>query len=156
MLSDLSGNAVAAWALNRLAFITGETRFAEAASGTVALFWPQIERQPSAFGTLLAALEEQLQPPRTIILTGSGERFAPWHELLDAAYLPTTMTLFVGAPSPPLPPPLEKPASDQVNAWVCEGVTCLPPIRSPRQLRDRLQLRRIAPSTRTDLPRSPA
>ena len=151
-----SGNAVAAWALHRLAFVTGETRFSEAAAGTVALFWPQLERQPSAFGTMLAALEEQLRPPRTIILTGSGEPFEPWHALLDAAYLPATMTLFVGSPAQPLTPPLDKPVADHVSAWVCEGATCLAPIRSPKDLRDRLQLSRIPPSTRNDHPRSPA
>jgi uncharacterized protein YyaL (SSP411 family) len=152
-----SGNAVAAWALNRLAFLTGETRFSEAAGATLALFWPQIERQPSAFGTMLAALEEQLEPPRSVILTGSREQFAPWRELFHGAYLPTTLTLFVGVPLEPLPAPLEKPAADVVNAWVCEGATCLAPIREPERLRDTLRLPRIAPSTEHEtLSRSPA
>src|SRR5262249_41450294 len=52
-----SGNGVAAWALNRLSMLTGDTRAADAARGTLALFWPQILRQPGAFGSLLAALE---------------------------------------------------------------------------------------------------
>ena len=150
-----SGNAVAAWALNRLGFITGETRYSEAARGTVKLFLPQIERQPSAFGTLLAALEEQLEPPRSVIVTGPGDRFAPWHELLDAAYLPATLALFVDAQSKALPPPLAKPQSGEVRAWICEGATCLAPIASREDLRDRLQLSRIAPSTRNDPSRSP-
>jgi cytochrome c551/c552 len=42
-----SGNAVAAWALQRLAFLTGETRFSDAAAATIALFWPQLQRQPA-------------------------------------------------------------------------------------------------------------
>jgi uncharacterized protein YyaL (SSP411 family) len=151
-----SGNALAAWALNRLAFITGDMRLSEAAGGTVALFWPQVERQPSAFGTLLAALEEQLAAPRTVIVTGARGEFGPWHEILDAVYLPTTMTLFVDAGSGPLPPPLQKPAGLAVSAWVCEGATCLAPIHSPAELRDRLQLPRIAPSPRHTPSRSPA
>jgi len=150
-----SGNAVAAWALNRLAFVTGDTRYPEAARGTVALFLPQMERQPSAFGTLLGALAEQLEAPRTVIVTGNRERFAPWRELLDAAYLPDAMALFVDADPKALPPPLAKPKSDEIRAWVCEGVTCLPPIAAREELRDRLQLSRIAPSTRNNPPRSP-
>jgi hypothetical protein len=151
-----SGNAVAAWALNRLAFINGDTHLSEAAGATVALFWPQVERQPPAFGTMLAALEEQLVPPRTVILTGDRERFGPWREMLDSAYLPGTVTLYVGENTQELPAPLAKPASAGVAAWVCEGATCLAPIESPGELRDRLTLARIAPSTRNDFPRSPA
>ena len=123
-----SGNAVAAWALNRLSFLTGETRFADAAAGTIALFWPQLERQPAAFGTLLAALEEQLAPPRTVIVTGPRDQFRPWRELLDSAYLPTTIDALRRRDRRALPPPLAKPASGEVSAWVCEGSTCLAPI----------------------------
>ena len=139
-----SGNAVAALALNRLAFLTGETRYSDAASGTIALFWPQLERQPMSFGTLLGALEEQLEPPRTLIVTGAVDAFGPWRKLLDGTYLPTTVTLFIPAGTPGLPPALAKPAADQVNAWLCEGVTCLAPIDSPGGLREALELPRIA------------
>jgi uncharacterized protein YyaL (SSP411 family) len=40
---------------------------------------------------------------------------------------------------------LAKPLEAQVNAWVCEGVTCLAPIRSVSDLREKLQLPTIAP-----------
>ena len=142
-----SGNGVAAWALHRLAFLTGETRFSDAAAGTVALFREPLQRQPSAYGSLLAALEEQLEPPRTVIVTGERSALRPWAELLDAAYLPTTMTLVIPAGVSPLPPPLSKPSGGAVNAWICEGVTCLPPISSTEQLREALKLTKIAPFT---------
>jgi hypothetical protein len=143
-----SGNAVAALALNRLSFLTGDTRFADAAAKTVALFWPQLQRQPAAFGTLLAALEEQLHPPRTVIVTGPRDAFGPWHEALDPAYLPATLVLFIHSDLDALPPPLAKPVEDQVNAYVCEGATCLAPIRSPKQLRVELGLDTMPPSTK--------
>jgi uncharacterized protein YyaL (SSP411 family) len=74
-----SGNGVAAWALNRLSFLTGDTRYADAAADTVALFWPQLERQPSAFGSLLAALEELLEPPSTVIVRAApATGLRPW------------------------------------------------------------------------------
>ena len=138
-----SGNGVAAWALHRLAFINGDTRLSDAAAATVALFWPQLQAHPSAFGSLLMALEEQLQPPRTVIVNGPEQGFAPWRALLDEAYLPTTMALFVPADAASLPPTLAKPASAVVNAWVCEGVSCLPPIDSTQRLREALGLPRI-------------
>jgi uncharacterized protein YyaL (SSP411 family) len=51
--------------------------------------------------------------------------------------------LFVPAGTPGLPPVLAKPATDAVNAWVCEGVTCLQPVDTPEKLRESLGLRRI-------------
>ena len=139
-----SGNGMAAWALNRLSFLTGEPRFAEAARDTVALFWPQIAAQPSAFGTLLAALEEQLVPPRTVIVTGDREGFGPWRELLDGAYLPTTLAVFIPAGTAGLPEPLAKPAESAVRAWVCEGAACLAPVASPRNCASRSKRRECA------------
>jgi uncharacterized protein YyaL (SSP411 family) len=135
-----SGNGVAAWALNRLSFLTGETRYSDAAAGTVALFLPQMERQPSAFGSLLKAMNEQLTPPRTLIVRGAREAFDAWHREIDAAYLPTTIALFIPADARGLPPVLDKPAGEPVNAWLCEGFTCLPAMTSIMQLRESLDL----------------
>jgi len=135
-----SGNGVAAWTLNRLAFLTGEIRYSDAASGAIALFLPQVDRQPSAFGSLLKAIEEQLTPPRTLILRGAREGFADWKALLDPAYVPTTITLSIPAEAKPLPPVLDKAPGAPVNAWLCEGMTCLPAMTSIAQLRDSLDL----------------
>ena len=150
-----SGNAVAAWALNRLAFLTGEMRFSGAAEATLALFWREIERQPMAFGTMLCALEEVLEPPRTVILSAAGESVAPWLQALAGDYLPTTMVLAVGMDSAGLPAPLAKPISPEPVAWLCKGATCLPPIADPARLREELALPTIAPSPETNpAPRS--
>jgi uncharacterized protein len=150
-----SGNAVAALALNRLSFLTGDMRFAEASRGTLALFWPQIERQAAAFGTMLAALEEQVTPPRTLIVTGPRDAFGPWRDMLDKAYLPTSIVLYI-ASSAGLPEPLRKPVRDQVEAYVCEGATCLAPVASREELREQLGLSTIAPSNPAPDPRSPS
>ena len=145
-----SGNGVAAWALNRLSFLTGETRFAQPAAGTVGLFWPQVERHPSGFASLLAALEEQLSPPRTIIVGGPADGLAPWRELLDPAFAPTTMVLYIPAGMQGLPPVLAKPEMAGVHAWVCEGMTCLPPVGSPAELHRTLVSPKMPPSAITD------
>jgi len=139
-----SGNGVAALALHRLAFLTGETPYSDAAAGTVALFLPQIDRHPGSFGTMLSALEEQLDPPRTLILRGEAAQLAAWKEWLDRAYLPTTLVLCIPKGTPHLPAALDKPASTKVNAYLCEGVTCLPPIDDPDRLREALELPKIA------------
>ena len=148
-----SGNAVAALSLNRLSFLTGDTRYAQAARGTIALFWPSIERQAAAFGTMLAALEEQVTPPRTVIVTGPRRAGAPWHELLDREYLPTTIVLFVDSIEG-LPDAIAKPVGERVNAYVCEGVTCLAPIDDAGKLRETLQLPRMHAFQPASPPRS--
>ena len=148
-----SGNAVAALSLNRLSFLTGDMRYAEAARGTLSLFWPSIERQAAAFGTMLAALEEQVTPLRTIIVTGPRGASAAWHELLDRAYLPTSIVLFIDSVDG-LPEAIAKPVGARVNAYVCEGVTCLAPIDDAGKLRETLQLPRMHASHPAATPRS--
>jgi len=150
-----SGNGVAAWMLNRLAFLTGEMRYSHAAARTLALFWAQLERHPSGFGSLLAALEEYLEPPRTIIVSGARADFATWRELLDTAFAPASIALFIPAGTTEIPAVLAKPAGDSVNAWVCEGVTCLPPVASCEELRAALELPKMpGPSTASSISRS--
>ena len=151
-----SGNGVAAASLNRLAFATGETRYAEAARDTVELFFPAMRRHAASFGSLLGALEELLVPPRTLIVTGAGPEAGAWRDMLRTAYLPTTLVLHVGAPQAGLPEALAKPAAPGVQAWLCKGTECLPPFRDPAGLREALSLPRIAPSIAPDSPsRSP-
>jgi uncharacterized protein YyaL (SSP411 family) len=128
-----SGNGVAAFALNRLAYLTGEMRFRDAAERTLALYAPQIARHPAGFGSLIATLEETLVPPRLVKLSGPVEALAPWKAMLDAVYMPTTMVL-------------SQNSASSVNALVCEGVTCLPPITSEAALRETLKIPTIASS----------
>ena len=144
-----SGNGVAAWALNRLSFLSGETLFQRAAEGTLALFWPAIERSPAGFGSLLATLEETLRPPTTVIVNGPAAGLAAWREALRRDYLPGTVTLFIPDGTAGLLAPLAKPVGGAVNAWVCEGVRCLAPIAETGQLRETLKPPKITGSAPT-------
>ena len=85
-------------------------------------------------------------------MNGPAAQFAPWRELLDSAYMPSTLTLFIPGDARELPAALAKPAGPRVNAWVCEGVTCLQPIDSPLRLRETLGLPTIAGSHLSSLP----
>lgn len=120
------GNGITAFSLQRLALITGEQRYERAAWRTLALFYPEALRQASAAPSFLAALEEHLAPPALVVLTGPAADVAAWQEELARQYLPRSLVL---APiGENCPPPLAKPATTTVNAWVCSGVNCLPPI----------------------------
>ena len=144
-----SGNGVAAWALNRLSYLSGETRFQRAAEATLSLYWPALSRSPAGFGSLLATLEETLAPPTTVIVKGPESGLGAWREALRRDFRPQAVVLFIPDPQPGLPPPLAKPDSPAVNAWVCEGVTCLAPLDEPGRLRETLKAVKIAGSAPT-------
>ncbi len=123
-----SGNGVAACALQRLGHLTGETRFLDAADRTLRLYYPDMARQPGGFATLIMALEEAITPPAVVVLRGPVNQLIDWQGKIAAHYWPWVMSL--GLPENPgkLPPTLDKPLKDDVNAWVCSGVKCLEPI----------------------------
>jgi uncharacterized protein YyaL (SSP411 family) len=124
-----SGNAVAAWALGRLAALIGETRYQRAAERTLELFYPLMQAQPAGFSSIAVALAEQLEPPSVLVLRGHGGELGRWREALSREYLPGTMVLAIGDGVGGLPPPLDKPRrAEPVNGWLCRGVTCLEPI----------------------------
>jgi uncharacterized protein YyaL (SSP411 family) len=120
-----AGNGVAAFALQRLGHMLGETRYVGAAERTLRLFWPTIRQSPGGFGSLLLALEEALTPPEIILLRGPADEVANGCRALGAN--PRRLILALPNGISGLPAALAKPESDHVNAWVCQGVTCLPP-----------------------------
>ena len=94
--------------------------------------------------SLLLALEEAIEPPRVVVLRGAPQQMRQWRRSLDCAYLPTTLILAVAPETADLPPLLAKPvASDAVNAWVCQGVTCLAPIDKLETLLEVLELAEV-------------
>ncbi|HET9404618.1 MAG TPA: thioredoxin domain-containing protein [Burkholderiales bacterium] len=124
-----SGNGIAAFALARLGHLIGEPRYLEAAERVLKLFYPAMERQPSGFVSLATALDEYLAPPQTVVLRGEGKTLAEWQRALARTYRPDTVIVALPAGLTGLPPTLDKAApATGVNAWVCRGVTCLPPV----------------------------
>ena len=131
-----SGNGMAAQALNRLAALTGEDRYARAAERTLELFFPAMRERPAGFGQLALALEECLAPPRVLVLRGEREALGRWQAELAREYFPDMLVLAVENGLPGLPPALDKPARPEpVNGWLCRGVTCLAPISALDELR---------------------
>ena len=124
-----AGNAMAAFALNRLSALTGEDRYAQAARKTVVLFYPVMQRQPGGFATLLQALDEILVPPSLLVLRGETEAIGPWAQALAQQFLPDVMTLAIPNGSGELPGVIDKPVrSAPATAWLCRGLLCLEPM----------------------------
>jgi uncharacterized protein YyaL (SSP411 family) len=135
-----SGNAVAAWALGRLAALTGEARYARAAERTLELFYPAMRDYPGGFATMAIALDEHLAQPKTLVLRGRQDAIREWKRELGREFMPETLVLGIADGTPGLPALLDKPARPgEVNAWLCRGVSCLEPIDDLVNLKNTLK-----------------
>jgi len=106
-----------------------DTRYLDATRRTLELFYRVLERQPGACVSLAMALEEHLVPPQVVILRGAPNEVESWQRRLDRVYRPATLTIGIHSRTNTLPAALDKPApATGVQAWVCRGVSCLPPI----------------------------
>jgi uncharacterized protein YyaL (SSP411 family) len=123
-----SGNGVAAHAIIALGHLAAEPRYVEAGERAVRAFAPALAQSPGGHATLLAALEDALAPPSSVLLAGDHGACAEWQRALEHTLRPAVRVYNVGGASPPAA--LAKgpiPASGAV-AWVCRGTHCLPPI----------------------------
>ena len=126
-----AGNGVAAVWLGRLGHLLGEARYLEAAERTLAAGWTGLVEMPHAHGAMLTALEEFLEPPRTIVLRGRGESLERWRVRCAAAYAPRRYVVAVPDDAPALPGLLAARAplsGGGTVAYVCEGHRCDAPI----------------------------
>jgi uncharacterized protein YyaL (SSP411 family) len=87
------------------------------------------------------ALAEHLMAPTTVILRGGAVDIAPWQARLAERYAPSTLVLALSDGLAGLPEIMDKPAHPGVNAWVCRGVECLPPIQDAVALERELHTR---------------
>jgi uncharacterized protein YyaL (SSP411 family) len=126
-----AGNGVAAFVLQRMGHLLGDTRYLAAAEQTLRAAWPVLEKYPLGHMTLLIALEELLNPPETIILRGEATTIETWRRDLARLYSPRRMVLAVPTDAHNLPPALdEKPARGVAVAYVCKGSVCSAPLES--------------------------
>jgi uncharacterized protein YyaL (SSP411 family) len=132
-----SGNGVAAFALARLGWLLGESRYLEAAERSLRGGWASVTRAPHAHSMMLTALEEYLDPPQVVILRGDGPDVAAWSRSIAPLYAPRRMVFAIPAEAPDLPEALaSKAARDVTVAYVCQGPQCSEPITElPRLVR---------------------
>ena len=141
-----AGNGVAAFALQRLGHLVGEPQYLAASERALRLFQSAIARRPNVFSTLLAALDEYLAPPCIVVLRGKATDFGPWQRSLTGIYRPDTLVFAIPAEATGLPEVLAKPVPRAgVNAWVCEGVSCGPPIAALSDLERLLDPKATSP-----------
>ena len=135
-----AGNGIAAFVLQRMGHLLGESRYLAAAERTLKAAWPIMEKHPHAHMSLLTALEELLHPPEIVILRGEPEEIESWQSELARLYAPRRIVLAVPTVAGDLPPALaEKPPRGNAVAYVCEGSVCSAPLDSFSALANRLR-----------------
>ncbi|MBL8471399.1 MAG: thioredoxin domain-containing protein [Rhodocyclaceae bacterium] len=128
-----SGNGVAALALTKLGHLVGNQRYLDAGRNVLARFRTLLANHPAGCSSLVAALEQILCAPRIVLLCGPAEALSQWRGARRGAR-PDTLTFALPNGTPDLPATLTRPEAGVVNAWVCLGVKCLPPVDRPAEL----------------------
>ena len=136
-----AGNGIAAYVLQRMGYLLGETRYLSAAQSTLRASWAVLEKFPHAHTTLLTALEENLHPPEYIILRGESVEIARWQRELGALYAPRRMILAIPAGATAIPDAFkDKAARGVATAYLCQGSVCSTPIDDLGELVRQLRL----------------
>ncbi len=130
-----SGNGIAALNIQRLGHLLAEPRYLDAAERTLKAAWAHIQEAPHAHASLMEVLDENLEPPRMVILRGPGKHLGEWQAALAQSHRPGRLAFAIPSGEEGLPKPLQnyQPADD-VTAWVCEGTQCSAPITEWTQL----------------------
>ncbi len=124
-----SGNGVAAQALARLGWLTGETRYLDAAESTIRAGWASLVRAPEAHASLLMALDEHLDPVEIVVVRGDAGDLESWRAALAHEYAPRRMAIAIPADVEGLPAALAgKHPRGVTVAYVCKGPQCSEPI----------------------------
>ncbi|MBI3563217.1 MAG: thioredoxin domain-containing protein [Gammaproteobacteria bacterium] len=125
-----AGNAIAAFALQRLGLLLSEPRYLNAVEPTLRCAWDNIQHYPQAHAALLHALEEYLQPPTLIILRGDAQALPAWQAHYGHGYHPRRLCFALNRDIGNLPAALHSKAATKaaVVAYICQGMQCHAPI----------------------------
>ena len=134
-----SGNAIAAYTLNRLGYLSGQQKYIDAAESCLKSAWSSINNSPVSHCALLNTLSEYLTPPDTLIIRSQPADAEEWSSLTRQYYLPFTLVYNIPADQTPPESLSTKIATETSLAYPCSGMTCHNPIRSLPELETYLQ-----------------
>jgi len=102
-----------------------------------------MEQMPAAHCSLLAALEDQLQPPQTVIIRGPIDQIENWRKTASQGYKPWRKVYAIpyeGVATTPsyLPRLVSSEKQARPMAYVCQELTCSLPIETLESLESAL------------------
>ncbi|HYR01219.1 MAG TPA: thioredoxin domain-containing protein [Casimicrobiaceae bacterium] len=125
-----SGNGVAASALIALGHLAAEPRYVDAGERAVRAFGAALAESPRGCASLLAALEDALSPPSSVLLAGDAPTCLEWQRALEGKLRPGVRTFDLAGRDVPAAMARGAPPDSGAVAWVCRGTQCHPPARS--------------------------
>ncbi|HUQ43643.1 MAG TPA: thioredoxin domain-containing protein [Candidatus Limnocylindria bacterium] len=138
-----SGGSVATLVLLRLAALTGESRYREAAERALTTVTPYTVRYPTAFAMWLQAIDLALTPVAEVAIVGEAEDQAT-RALLEVAtggYQPNRVVALGpgGGGAQAIPLLADRSAlKGRPTAYVCRNFACRLPVTDPDALREQL------------------
>jgi uncharacterized protein len=138
-----SGGAMATLVLLRLAALTGEGRYRDAAERAIASIAPYTARYPTAFAMWLQATDFALAPIAEVAIVGDPLDAATRALLAEASggYAPNRVVALRSSEDTPTAIPLLEdrvPLKGRATAYVCRGFACRLPVTEPEALRAQL------------------
>ncbi|HMO85998.1 MAG TPA: thioredoxin domain-containing protein, partial [Lacipirellulaceae bacterium] len=141
--STPAANGLAAHTLVRLALLTGDDRYRDAAARALEAGVVYMQQAPAAMGQTLLAVDLLLGPTHELVL--AGDRATPaWQATLadlHRRYLPHKVLAAAGPEAPPQLGALlagKDPAAAEPTLYVCEGFACQEPAIGPAAIEARL------------------
>jgi uncharacterized protein len=127
-----AGGSAAAFGLLRLARLTGEAGYEEAALGQIRLVHELAPMHPYAFGHMLQAIDFVVADVREVALVGDDR--GPLEQVVREAFRPHLV--LAGGPADGVPLLEGRSEVDgHAAAYVCEHFTCQRPVTEPEELR---------------------
>ncbi|MDJ0917072.1 MAG: thioredoxin domain-containing protein [Woeseiaceae bacterium] len=125
-----SGNGIAIFALQRLGFLLGETRYLDAAERGLKAAWSALSEYPHGHVTLLNALDEYTVHPEVIVIRGEKDEAQRWSESAARLYAPARLVYAIPSGEQGLPGALnDRAARDgETLAYRCVGTHCELPV----------------------------
>jgi uncharacterized protein len=126
-----AGASAAAFGLLRLAALTGEHGYEEAALGMLRLLHEVAPQHPTAFAHILQALDFHLAAVKEVAIV--GPRAEPLERVVRGAFRPHVVVAGGPADGVPLLAGRE-PVDGRAAAYVCEHFACRRPVTEPSEL----------------------
>jgi len=138
-----SGSAAATLVLLRLAALTGDARYRDAAERALTTITPFTARYPTAFAMWLQAIDFALAPVAEIAIVGDPEDDATRALLREAqsGYAPNRVVALRASEQAPTAIPLldeRTLVKGRATAYVCRGFACRLPVTDADALREQL------------------
>lgn len=127
--AEPSGNSVAALALLKLAAITDNKQFKDAAEKTLQHFSARLQEFPQAVPHMLLPLDFLMHEPKRAVLIGKDDQLL---HAIHSVYQPNKVVLSNAGPVEEFAKTL--PTKDAPIVFLCTGTACQPPTKDPKEV----------------------